>query len=82
MDGVDSKICVYLSKPHVFADAMNGVVYRGRKVICEEQLLEVQNAYHVLLHGRNREKRRKMRKRDVVKAIRRNGHFVILAVEL
>ena len=51
MDGVDSKICVYLSKPHVFADAMNGIVYRGRKLICEEQLLEVQNAYHVLLHG-------------------------------
>lgn len=41
----NNAICSYLEKPDKFADFINGSLYKGRQVICPEQVREWQSVY-------------------------------------
>ena len=78
----DESLSHFLGREETLADFVNGIVYKGNKIIHRDQVLDVQRAYEVNLHERCGGKKILRRKRDVIKAIHRNGHFVIFAVEL
>ncbi|MDO4332480.1 MAG: Rpn family recombination-promoting nuclease/putative transposase [Eubacteriales bacterium] len=71
----------YLNKPSVFADFCNGCLYEGEKTVLPEELAEVQKANDEVMRDRNGRLLKKGRERDVVKLLRKNHHFVMIAVE-
>lgn len=81
MGKLNNELCHFLNKPAVFAELFNIGIYGGKKVISRENLADVQRTYGETLADRYGRKRRKIRERDVVKALYRNGGYVRLAVE-
>ena len=81
MGEIDDKFRYFLSREKNMADVYNGTVYSGRQAILPEQLVDVQSIYHVALREKGKIKKFR-RARDCAKALCRNGHFVILGVEL
>lgn len=81
MGKLNDELCHFVNRPEVFAELFNVGVYGGEKVILKENLSDVQRAYGEALPDRYGKKRRKIRERDVVKALCRNGKLVLLAVE-
>lgn len=77
----DRALTGYLNRPAVFEELFNVGIYGGERVIAAENFAEMQNTYQETLKNRYGKKRKPVRARDVVKGLRINGHFVILAVE-
>lgn len=81
MGKLNDELCRFINRPNVFAELFNVGVYGGQKVIMEENLADVQHTYGEDMSDRYGKKRRKIRERDVVKALWMNGSYALLAVE-
>lgn len=81
MGKLNDELCHFLNRPSVFAELINVGACGGQKVISAENLADVQRAYGETLQDRYGKKRKKIRKRDVVKALRVREGYVLLAVE-
>ena len=82
MGKLDDEWRSYLEKAQNLADFLNGTLYGGKQVITVEQLAEIQRIYRVVLQGRNGKRRKRRKERDVVRALCRYGHIMIVAVEV
>lgn len=81
MGKVNHELCYFLNRPAVFAELFNVAIYGGREVIQKENLADIQRTYGEALPDRYGKKRRKIRERDVIKALCRDGKYVRLAIE-
>lgn len=77
----DRALIGYLNRTAVFEELYNVGIYGGEPVISAQDLVDVQNAYQETFKNRYGRNRKTIRIRDAAKALRINGHFVILAVE-
>ena len=81
MGKLNDELCHFLNRPEVFAELFNVALYGGKREVKPENLGDVQRNYGETLTDRYGKTRKKIRERDVVKALRMNGGFALLAVE-
>ena len=74
-------LCAFLEKPAVFADFVDGCLFKGKKGIRPEELSEGSKEYHVKYEASGGKLRNAERTRDVVKKLCRGRAYAVLAVE-
>lgn len=71
----------YISDPIRFADLYNGSLFKGKKVIHPEDLVELHNSMNVLVPDNKNHIKSERRYRDIVKKSFSSTQFLVLACE-
>lgn len=77
----NNTICSYLSKPEVFADFINGSLYRGKQVIAAKELESFAYTGKETHRDRSGNRKRRLRSRDVVKLRIGQNQYAVIAIE-
>lgn len=77
MGKYNDAMCDYLSRPDIFADYWNGVLFHGEQVLCKEELESQDGTYYIT----DRDEKTEKRSRDVVKRAANGEVYIILGIE-
>lgn len=73
-------ICNYLAAPEIFADFINGAIFKGQKEVCAESLKEKSPVLYDF-GNQKEDKRAGNRSRDVVKYLAGEQEYLIIGIE-